>query len=153
MHKIPVRRVCSLLLALAQADYLFVTVMANISVYTTKFHLSSFTRTRPRERGHCVDVQSASVVWTSGVLFPHIHPMSCSNTSLISVDYREQCCVAHGFRAQSRRVERLVSLCGAHVRTPRESRGVKGLGRVIGVCSPPPLITIAGLSQFRTMTL
>ena len=40
VHKIPVRRVCSLLLAFAQADYLFVTVIANISVYTTKFHLS-----------------------------------------------------------------------------------------------------------------
>ena len=37
--------------------------------------------------------------------------------------------------------------------TPRESRGVKGLGRVIGVCSPPPLNTLAGLNQFRTMTL
>ena len=35
----------------------------------------------------------------------------------------------------------------------RESRGVKGLGRVIGVCSPPPLNTLAGLNQFRTMTL
>ena len=37
--------------------------------------------------------------------------------------------------------------------TPRESRGVKGLGRVIGVCSPPPLNTFAGLNQFRTITL
>ena len=36
---------------------------------------------------------------------------------------------------------------------PRESRGVKGLGRVIGVCSPPPLNTLAGLNQFRTITL
>ena len=31
--------------------------------------------------------------------------------------------------------------------TPRESRGVKGLGRVIGVFSPPPLNTLAGLHQ------
>ena len=37
--------------------------------------------------------------------------------------------------------------------TPRESRGVKGLGRVIGVFSPPPLNTLAGLNQFRTITL
>ena len=37
--------------------------------------------------------------------------------------------------------------------TPRESRGVKGLGRVIGVISPPPLNTLAGLNQFRTITL
>ena len=36
---------------------------------------------------------------------------------------------------------------------PRESRGVKGLGRVIGVFSPPPLNTLAGLNQFRTITL
>ena len=36
--------------------------------------------------------------------------------------------------------------------TPRESRGVKGLGRVIGVCSPPPLNTLPGLNQFRTIT-
>ena len=37
--------------------------------------------------------------------------------------------------------------------TPRESRGVKGLGRVIGLFSPPPLNTLAGLNQFRTITL
>ena len=30
--------------------------------------------------------------------------------------------------------------------TPRESRDVKGLGRVIGVFPPPPLNTLAGLS-------
>ena len=48
--------------------------------------------------------------------------MSCSNTSHISVDYREQCCVAHGFRAQSRPVERLVSLSGAHVRDSLRAR-------------------------------
>ena len=30
---------------------------------------------------------------------------------------------------------------------PRESRGVKGLGRVIGVTLPPPLGTRAGLHQ------
>ena len=36
---------------------------------------------------------------------------------------------------------------------PRESRGVKGLGKVIGVTLPPPLGTRAGLNQFRTMTL
>ena len=28
----------------------------------------------------------------------------------------------------------------------------EGLGRVIGVCSPPPLNTLAGLNQFRTIT-
>ena len=37
--------------------------------------------------------------------------------------------------------------------TPRESRGVKGLGRVIGVFSPPSLNTLAGLNQFRTIAL
>ena len=37
--------------------------------------------------------------------------------------------------------------------TPRESRDVKGFGRVIGVFSPPPLNTLAGLNQFRTITL
>ena len=32
---------------------------------------------------------------------------------------------------------------------PRESRGVKGLGRVIGVFSPPPLNTLAGLEPVQ----
>ena len=36
---------------------------------------------------------------------------------------------------------------------PRELRGVKGLGRVIGVCSPPLLDTLADLNKCRSTSL